>query len=214
MRSIKITVAVSLATVCVATSAFADPPAATSTTTSTTSAQPAAAPAPVVMTPPPAVVPNADGSMPASTSTTTTTSADTEHTYASSSPDQVIYDKHTPNKAFLITGAALLVGTYATTAAVTAGNGNIGDHDLYIPVAGPWIDLAARDWSNTKNIDTVLIFGSGVLQGVGAGMAVASFFIPEKTAVATIHAKAGPVDMLIAPTAGGGMGGVGAIGTF
>lgn len=215
MRSIKlsVTVAASLATLCIAGSAFADPPVDTSTTTSTTTTT-APAPQPVMTAPPPAVVPNADGSMPASTSTTTTTSADTERTTAPAAPDQVIYQKHTPSKAWLITGGALLAGTYVTTAAVAAGNGSIGDKDLYIPIAGPWIDLASRSWSNTRTTDTVLIMGSGILQGVGAGMAVASFFIPEKTAVATIHAKAGPVDMDISPSAGGGLGGLAAVGTF
>jgi len=112
----------------------------------------------------------------------------------------------------LITGGALLVGTYATTAGITAGANTKEDHDLYLPVVGPWINLANRscdgDCSATHNRNTVLIAGSGVLQGVGAGMVIASFFIPEKVAAATI--AAGPVKMQLVPTAGG----MGAVGTF
>jgi hypothetical protein len=159
------------------------------------------------------------------TSTTTTTSADdVSASSATSTPlprtepreSVTVYERHRPNKAYLITGLSILGGTYATTAAFSAANGPVGDKDLYIPIAGPWINLANRTCSgacdNTDTRDTALIVGSGVLQGVGAGLAIASFFIPEKTPVARINA--GPVKMNISPTASTGGGGLGAIGTF
>jgi len=126
-----------------------------------------------------------------------------------------VYQKTIPNKPLLITGGLLLVGTYATTAAFVGANGPIGDKDLYIPVVGPWINLADRqcfgDCPNETR-DTVLIAGSGVLQGVGALLALGSFFIPESVPAARI--TAGPVKMNITPSAGMGSGGVGAVGTF
>ena len=64
------------------------------------------------------------------------------------------------------------------------------------------------DCTATHNRNTVLIAGSGVLQGIGVGMVLASFLIPEKVATATI--AAGPVKMQVVPTAGG----MGAVGTF
>ncbi|MDB4943184.1 MAG: hypothetical protein JWP97_2718 [Labilithrix sp.] len=206
MRSIKLSVAAVATTLVTfsATAAFADDAAMPSGTVGPTPATTTSANAPSTTTP---------------ASTTTTTSADADGTAAAASSntyskpeDKVIYQRHTPNKAYLITGASLFVGTYVTTAAVAANSGSIGDHDLYIPIAGPWIDLANRDMGNTSTTDKVLIIGSGVLQGVGAGMAVASFFIPEKYAAATI--AMGPVKMNVSPTAGAGMGGVGAVGTF
>jgi hypothetical protein len=124
-----------------------------------------------------------------------------------------LYEKRTPNKAVLITGGALLVGTYATTAALTAANGPTADKDLYIPVVGPWINIADRGSDRSHETrDILLIAGSGVLQGVGAVLAVSSFFIPEKVPAARINA--GNVKMQVTPTAGPGAGGIGAIGTF
>jgi hypothetical protein len=168
-------------------------------------------------TPPPSTTP---------TSTTRTTSAD-DATAASSTPvtamtsspsttgeSTVIYNRRTPNKAVLITGTSLLVGTYVTTAALAGGNGSVADKDLYIPIVGPWINIGDRPSSTRSNStrDTLLIAGSGVLQGAGAVMAVASFFIPEKVPVARI--QAGTVKMEIMPTAAAGTAGLGALGTF
>lgn len=104
-----------------------------------------------------------------------------------------------PNRPLLITGGALLVGTYATTAALTAskmGPGENGDKTMYIPVVGPWLHLA--DIKETGK-DLGLTIGSGVLQGVGAVLAIASVFVPEKVPTATI--QAGNVKMNLAPGA-------------
>jgi len=229
MRSHKILVvsATMLATLTLAGLSFADPPLTSPTSTATPSTQldsqpgapalPANGTAPGAMSPttPTSVAPATTTAVP--TSTTTTTGADTE---SPASPgytpptreSTVITTGRRPNRPVLITGGALLVGTYATTAGITAGANTKEDHDLYLPVVGPWINLANRscdgDCSATHNRNTVLIAGSGVLQGVGAGMVIASFFIPEKVAAATI--AAGPVKMQLVPTAGG----MGAVGTF
>ncbi len=159
------------------------------------------------------------------TSTTTTTSADDATASSSSatttlSPPPtgesvVVYNKQRPNKALLITGSAFLVGTYVTTAALAGANGPDADKNLYIPVVGPWLNLADRTTANGRagdTRDTVLIAGSGVLQGAGAALLIASFFVPEKVPAARI--SAGNVKMQLTPTAGPGAGGLGAIGTF
>jgi hypothetical protein len=126
-----------------------------------------------------------------------------------------VYNRTRPNKALLITGGSVLVSTYVTTAAFAAANGPVGDKDLYIPIVGPWINLADRSCTGDcphETRDKVLIVGSGVLQSVGAALAVTSFFVPEKVPAARI--SAGPVKMQITPSAGPYGGGVGAIGTF
>jgi hypothetical protein len=159
------------------------------------------------------------------TSTTTTTSAEDVSAQAPTPPLQpnvepahesvVVYQHQRPSKALLITGGAVLAGTYATTAALAAANGPIGDKDLYIPIAGPWINLANRSCAGdcpNQTRDTVLIAGSGVLQGVGALMILGSFLIPEKVPAARI--QAGPVKMQVVPTGVAAGGGVGAFGTF
>ena len=184
------------------------PTTSTTSTTTTTQGSPSPSTATTPTTP---------------TSTTMTTSAD-DATAASapgmttsappSGESTVVYQRRTPNKAMLITGSSFLVSTYVTTAALAGYNGGIGDKDLYIPIVGPWINIAERTPSTYANNtrDTVLIAGSGVLQGVGALMAVASFFVPEKIPAARI--SAGNVKMEIVPTAAAGTGGLGALGVF
>lgn len=156
-------------------------------------------------------------------STTTLTSADdssitplppsssgTLSTGSTSNESVTVYKHNRPNKPLLFTGVGILAGTYATTAAITAANSETNDKSLYIPVVGPWLTLAGtNDYSSGK---TLLIAGSGALQGIGAGLAIASFFIPEKVAAATI--SAGNVKMNVTPTSVGGGGGIGAVGTF
>ena len=157
------------------------------------------------------------------TSTTTTTSADDVSAAAPMPPPATaapasgetttVYQRRRPNTPMLITGGALLVGTYATTAAVSGANGSVADRDLYLPVVGPWINIADRSSTRENNTrDTILIAGSGVLQGVGVAMLITSFFVPERVPAARI--SAGNLKMQVAPTASAGGGGVGAFGTF
>ena len=163
------------------------------------------------------------GTLPPATSTTTTTSADDMSAAAPMPPPTsaappsgettTVYQHRRPNRPMLITGGALLIGTYVTTAALAGVNGPVADRDLYLPVVGPWINLADRSSDRQNNTrDTVLIAGSGVLQGVGAAMLITSFFVPES--VPTARISAGNVKMQVTPTASYGAAGVGAIGTF
>jgi hypothetical protein len=127
----------------------------------------------------------------------------------------VVYNHQRPNKALLITGAALFASTYVTTAAFAGANGPVADKDLYLPIVGPWINLSERTAASGRGNDTrdvVLIAGSGVLQGAGAALLITSFFVPEKVPAARI--SAGNVKMQVSPQAGPGGGGLGAIGTF
>jgi hypothetical protein len=145
----------------------------------------------------------------------TTTPPATTGANSASGESTVVYNKRRPNKALLITGSALLVGTYVTTAALAGANGPEQDKNLYIPVVGPWLNLADRTTASGRagdTRDTVLIAGSGVLQGAGAALLITSFFVPEKVPAARI--SAGNVKMQITPTAAPGAGGLGAIGTF
>ena len=76
----------------------------------------------------------------------------------------------------------------------------------------PSINLAERNTDRENNTrDTVLIAGSGILQGLGLLMAVTSFIVPESVPAARI--SAGNVKMQVSPPISGG-GGLGAVGTF
>lgn len=217
-----------LATVTATSLSFADDPR--SRTPPPTGSSGSSVTSPTVMTPSTPSVPTTSTTTtttqgtttttlpPATTSTTTTTAADTESMTPPAPAESItVYNKQLPNRPMLVTGGALLVGTYATSAIIVAANGSKsdGDHDLYIPVVGPWINLSERtcsgDCADHKR-DSVLIAGSGVLQGLGAAMVIASFLIPEKVESARI--TAGPMRMQITPSAVAGGGGIGAFGTF
>ena len=158
-------------------------------------------------------------------STTTVTSADnatvTPSGTMSAPPTRettTLYQSVRPNKAYLYTGGALFLGSYATTATLTGVAANEDrpnvDRNLYIPVIGPWLHLADDGkTAGNSTADTILVAGSGVIQGAGIAMIIASFLIPEKVPAATI--QAGNVKMHVTPMSMGRAGsGLGAVGTF
>jgi len=189
-------------------------------------------PPPVTTTTPATTSPAATAptSTPAATTpvgTTTTTAADTGSSVTETPPPATImepreadtvtaYRSVRPNRPLLITGGLLLVATYVPTGAIAATEGRaVEDSNLMIPVVGPWLNLADRrcDGCEDETTNVTLIVGSGILQGIGAGMAIMSFFVPEKMAAATI--QAGPMKFQVAPTQVGRTGmGLGTVGTF
>jgi hypothetical protein len=159
------------------------------------------------------------------TSTTAVTSAETASVTPSgtlSAPPTrettTLYQSVRPNKAYLYTGGVLFLGSYAATATLTGIAANEDrptvDRNLYIPVIGPWLHLAddAKTASNSTG-DSLLVAGSGIIQGAGVAMIIASFFVPERVPAATI--QAGVVKMHVTPMSMGRAGsGLGAVGTF
>ena len=164
-------------------------------------------------------------STPTTASTTTVTSADnatvTPSGTMSAPPTRetmTLYQSVRPNKAYLYTGGALFLGSYATTATLTGIAANEDrpnvDRNLYIPVVGPWLHLADDGkTAGNSTADTILVAGSGILQGAGVAMIIASFFVPERVPAATI--QAGDVKMRVTPMSMGRAGsGLAAVGTF
>ena len=196
--------ATTLAAMTVAPFAFAQStPAAPTTTTTTTSSTAAQAPAgqPIQLTQTPTPTTGAAVGTTTLTSSDDATAMPPPSVESTTRQNETITLKQTfhPNRPLLYTGAALFVGSYATTAALTAskqGNGENGDKTMYLPVVGPWLHLA--DNKETGK-DLALDIGSGILQGVGVGMALVSIFVPEHVPAATI--QAGNVKMNIGPGA-------------
>lgn len=175
--------------------------------------------------PPPPATGNQPTTPATPTSTTRTTASDVTATtpptplYENQSDTTTLYRRVRPNKALLITGGATLLGAYGTTVGLTAANidGNRVVESLYIPVVGPWLALGDRDCrdctTGQNTFDNALIIGSGVLQGAGLGLVIASFIVPEKVPAATI--SAGPVKMTFTATGvGRNAASFGAVGTF
>lgn len=138
------------------------------------------------------------------TSKTTTTSAPLTTSTSTDRPSYELKENRHPNRPLLFTGGAIFAGTYGATVIATGANGGAPDRSLYIPVVGPWLHLADRNGDEGHTGETFLIGASGVLQGAGVALMLASVFIPEKRSVGVI--SAGPVKMMVGPT--------GAVGKF
>lgn len=156
-------------------------------------------------------------------STTTTTAANYDPNAGAERRDGWIYR---PNRPLLATGLGIFAGTYATSAIVGAQSDRDEDKRLYIPVVGPWLDLGQRDvglgdGGQTEDWNQALLIGSGVLQGVGVSLAVASLFVketddaPRSGAAARVKSTAAAKPSVkVLPINVRGGGGFGAVGTF
>ena len=98
-----------------------------------------------------------------------------------------------PNRELLQSGLFALGVPYVASVIVAATGDRSEDKHLYIPIVGPWLDLANRSpcghtGEPSCDIETaykILLIGNGILQGVGALELVGSFFFPETRTVTT-----------------------------
>lgn len=108
-----------------------------------------------------------------------------------------------PNTPLLVTGLVVLGGTYGASALAASMSDRETDDKLYYPVVGPWMALSDRDCSaepcDRKTLDSVLLVGSGVLQGLSAVSVVMSLFIPSTTKHSWLI---GSDDVNVTPVAG------------
>lgn len=99
--------------------------------------------------------------------------------------DRPADEERKPNRSMLITGSAIFLGTYAASATVGAFSDNKADNNLFIPVVGPWIDVAERDCklgqcSTSEDVAIAHLIGSGAAQAAGIGIVIGSFFVHER----------------------------------
>ena len=130
-----------------------------------------------------------------------------------------------PNRVLLHSGIWILGLSYVPAVIVAAESSRVGDKSLYIPVAGPWMDLASRSrcpanvyCSDTSN--KVLIVIDGILQGIGALNIVGAFIFPETRTVAASSSERGEtrassLSLRVSPAQVGAHAyGLAAVGTF
>ena len=142
---------------------------------------------------------------PASTTTTTSAALENEPRYRSVRP----------NKPLLLVGGALFLAAYAPTVILTTATSNSTTNQvLYIPLIGPWARLASpTSTTSVQTVDTMLVIGSGVVQGLGAVLMATSIFIPGRVPLPTL--QAGDTKIYFAPTSFGvTSAGAGAVGSF
>jgi hypothetical protein len=127
----------------------------------------------------------------------------------------------------LIAGAAAVALPYLAGVIVAAQSDLPQDNRLYIPVVGPWLDLAQRPCSFSgcattgDKVASSFLIASGVAQGGGVLIALASLVTPEKTVEKTTAqerahraALARKPEVHIAPVSYSGGGGLVAAGRF
>jgi hypothetical protein len=96
-----------------------------------------------------------------------------------------------PNAALLKSGLFVFGIPYGTSVVVAATSNRDEDKNLFIPIAGPWIDFANRQ--NCGNLGQpscdgetaikVLLAADGILQAIGGIELVAAFLVPESSTV-------------------------------
>ncbi len=124
--------------------------------------------------------------------------------------DSTTRSKRRPNVPLLGTSSLLFLGSYLPTI-IYQGAKDRNDN-LYIPIAGPWMDLAQGSHSTAEK---TLLSLSGVVQGLGALGIVSSFFIPErKTKNWYLLGNGSRRGVSLSPQMAQGSYGVGASGRF
>jgi len=127
--------------------------------------------------------------------------------------DVVTWQERVPN-ANLVAGGIFTLGlSYGTSVVVGAISDRPADQFLFVPVAGPWLNLASRDCRSTpcglgEAGNQVLLVTNGIVQAAGVLEIVAGFLLPETrtvTRVGQVH---------VTPTGGPGSIGLSAHGAF
>jgi hypothetical protein len=209
--------ATSLVAVLCAGTAFAQETTTTTTTPTTTQpvqAPPAQQPVQSVTVQQPVVEPV----QPAST--TRTTAAPYTVTGADTETERTVNRR--PNRTLLSTGTGIFVLSYGSSVIAGAVSDRDSDKKLFIPVVGPWMDLADRSCTganpcgNNEDVAKAMIITSGVVQGAGVLMALSSLIIPESTSITerTRTAKLTKPEVHVLPVSFAAGAGVGAVGRF
>jgi hypothetical protein len=92
-----------------------------------------------------------------------------------------------PSRALLWSGVFTAGVPYVASAVVGSESGYTPDRALFIPFAGPWVDLSQRSGCpvsstncNGETVNKVLLVGDGIFQGIGAITIISAFLFPER----------------------------------
>lgn len=92
-----------------------------------------------------------------------------------------------PNSDMLSTGVGLFILSYGASVVAGAESTRDADKRLFIPVAGPWLNLQDRGCTDAnpcgpnEGMARALIVTSGIVQGFGALLTLGAFLVPETT---------------------------------
>jgi hypothetical protein len=122
-------------------------------------------------------------------------------------PGETREEAYAPNAYLLTTGFVLWGGSYTGAIIAAAQSSNSADQKLYVPVVGPWIDLANRPacpsgsaGCSNETVNEVLLGVDGALQGLGTLAVLWGFLSPEHREITTVAATRYTPAIRFAPT--------------
>jgi hypothetical protein len=126
-----------------------------------------------------------------------------------------------PNSAMLSSGIVGVAVPYLASVVVGAESNHPGDRNLFVPVAGPWMDFGDRHCQvgatcNHEGLYKGLLIADGLFQGLGALEIVGAFLFPERVTVTSAR-RSTPLrtaGVHFTPTSVGGGYGLAAVGAF
>ena len=133
---------------------------------------------------------------------------------------QISYTR--PNSSLLGPGIFAFSASYVPSIIVAVVNDNSYDKRLWVPVLGPWLDLADRPGCGGVGQSTcgseaafkVLLIAAGAFQGLGAAASVVGLVVPARV-ITTAPATTGALTLRFLPAPVGRDGyGMEALGTF
>jgi hypothetical protein len=130
-------------------------------------------------------------------------------------------ESHSPNapdRPLLGAGIFLLATSYLPATAVAGASDRQADQRLFIPVAGPWLDLAQRGpcvlGCGSEMAYRSLIVTDGILQGLGAFMTLVGLLADDDPADLATAATNRDRPLRVSPAIGAGSYGLTAFGSF
>jgi hypothetical protein len=135
--------------------------------------------------------------------------------------EEVQVSQTRPNSAMLTSGIFAFGVPYVSSVIVGAASSHPGDRNLFVPVAGPWIDLADRHCEvgtscNHEGLYKGLLIADGIFQGLGALQIAGAFLFPETVTVTNAAQRPRPrmAGVHFAPSSVGTGYGLAAVGLF
>jgi hypothetical protein len=122
-----------------------------------------------------------------------------------------------PSWGLISSGLVVFAGTYTASFAVAATSSHAGDKALYVPIVGPWLDIANRcpGACNGDVGDKVLLGFDGVFQAIGALSVVSGFLMPRRHVHNVMAGGASDLSLHVVPASyGRGTPGLAMVGTF
>jgi hypothetical protein len=126
-----------------------------------------------------------------------------------------------PSLAMVGSGVAIFGLSYLPAVVVGAVSGLSADRALFVPLAGPWVDLTQRPGCpagascNAETTNKVLLVADGIFQAIGALTIIGGFLTPaHRTKTVTRTADLRPTVRLSPAQLGNGGYGMMALGTF